>query len=131
MKNKLFYIICILFSVLSVFLLLVWGEKTGLLTLLSFGGGGIAYYVLDKKENSPRRKNIALIFFCLIFVVVSYAVLPFNHLVDNALYYTPLKGWIVGMAGIVFFGVGLVVSIIKLIKEKQKRTTTNKNINRQ
>ena len=121
-SNKTYYSICILFSLLSIFLLTVSAEKkvivVSLLNLLCFGGGGIVFYVLDKKEIKNRSKTIALMFCCLIFVISGYAVLPFNHLFDGIWNYTPALGWIFGIAGIVFFGLGLVVAVIKLVKEK-------------
>jgi peptidoglycan/LPS O-acetylase OafA/YrhL len=121
MKKTLYYAICILFSLLSIFLLIVSTEQKviiiSLLNLLFFGGGGIAYYILDKKET--KNKTIALMYICLLFIISSYAVLPFNHLFDGTWRYTPALGWIVGMAGIIFFGFGFIVSIIRIVK-KQK-----------
>lgn len=98
------------------------------MNLLLFGGGGIAIYILDKKESknigqedtltiaAKRTKMIALAFGCLCFVVASYWVLPFNHFFDNTRNYTPIFGYIVGIIGILFFGSGLIVSIIAIVK---------------
>lgn len=121
MKNKkLFYTICILFSIGSIFLLIVSEEVEtiliSLLTILFFGCGGIVVYILDKKENAKKTKTIALMFGCLIFVISSYSALPFNHLLDDVSRYTPVSGWIIGVVGILFFGFGFIVSIKKLIK---------------
>jgi len=134
-NNKTLYIICIIFSVGSLFLLIksdkgsvVW---VSLMNLLFFGGGGICYYILDKKKDkntitSKRNKIIALFFACLFFVLASYSALPFNHLFDdNTTRYTPTAGWIVGIAGILFFGFGAIVAVIRFYKylktEKDER----------
>jgi uncharacterized ion transporter superfamily protein YfcC len=92
-----------------------------LMNLLLFGGGGIAYYILDKKENkntiaTKRNKIIALFFLCLFFVFASYSILPFNHLFDNTWRYIPTLGWIFGIVGILFFGFGVIVAIIQFCK---------------
>ena len=129
-NNKTFYIICIIFSIGSIFLLIKSDERdviwVSLMSLLLFGGGGIAYYVLRKKENqnritTKRNKIIALFFSCLIFVFASYSVLPFNHLFDDTRRYTPILGWIVGIAGILFFSLGIFVAIIQFYKYLKNR----------
>jgi len=122
-NNKTFYIICIIFSIGSIFLLVKSEEANviwiSIMNLLLFGGGGIVFYILEKKENkknTQRNKIIALFFGCLFFVFASYSVLPFNHLFDDTWRYTPILGWIVGIAGILFFGFGVIVSIIQFYK---------------
>jgi hypothetical protein len=135
MKNKkLLYSICILFTIGSIFLLVV-SEKTevilvSVMNLLMFGVGGVCVYVLEKRGNKDieeektiiitdkRGKMIALTLACLCFVIVCYLVLPFNHLFDGNRRYTPSLGYIVGIAGILFFGFGFISSIIRLIKPK-------------
>ena len=125
-NNKTFYIICIIISLGSLFLLFKSDESNviwvSIMNLLFFGGGGICYYILDKKEDkntiaSKRSKIIALFFLCLFFVFTFYSVLPFNHLFDELTNrYTPTAGWIVGISGILFFGFGAIVAIIRFCK---------------
>ncbi len=116
---------------MSFFLILKTKEIVlGIVTLLSFGGGGIVYYALNKKGNkkieksekitikeSPR-KLIFLLLGCLIFVICCYGFLPFNHLFDDNYKYTPALGYIVGITGILFFGFGFVTAIIRLVKPR-------------
>ena len=127
-NNKTFYIICLIISLGSLFLLIKSDEGNviwvSIANLLFFGGGGICYYILDKKEDkntitTKRNKIIALFFACLFFVFASYSALPFNHLFDDTWRYTPTKGWIVGIAGILFFGFGAVVAIIRFCKYRK------------
>ena len=129
-KNKSFYTVCILFSIGSIFLLFKSDEAdviwVSLMNLLLFGGGGIAHYILDKKENkntitTKRNKIIAVFFLCLFFVFASYSVLPFNHLFDDTWRYTPILGWVFGIAGILFFGYGIIVAIIRFYKYLKNR----------
>ena len=133
-KEKLFYSICILFSILTVFLIVVSKETNVILGsivwLLFFGVGGICYYVLNRKGSKrikqekiviitdQRRKIIALMIACLCFVIAGYSALPFNHLYDDSDRYTPTFGWIMGSISISFFGFGFVISIIKLVKPR-------------
>ena len=130
MRNKkIFYSICILFTIGSIFLLVVSAKievvLVSIMDLLIFGVGGICVYVLEKKENKDieqektiiitdkRGKMIALTFACLCFVIACYLVLPFNHLFDGDRRYTPTFGYLVGIVGILFFGFGFISSIIR------------------
>lgn len=126
MKNKkLFYTICIIFSLMAIFSLIVTEDtKTiliSLLTILFFGCGSIIAYILDTKEKESNVRTIALLFGCLIFIVGSYSVLPFNHLFDNSHKYTPTLGWIIGIVGILFFGYGFIVSAKKMITKGKNK----------
>ena len=135
MKNKiLFYSLCIIFSIIAIFLLIVSKGRDEILAsialLLMSGVGGVCVYMLERKEDKhiepektititdKRSKTIALMIGCLSFVIVGYLFLPFNHLFDNIRRYTPIMGWSVGIAGILFFGFGFVMSITSLIKPK-------------
>lgn len=115
----------------------VW---VSIITLAFFGGGGIAYYVLNKRGDkkieqkdtltiiAKQSKTIALIVACLIFIFVCYSALPFNHLFDNTGRYSPAMSYIVGIVGILFFGYGLIVSIIRLIKRNIVLQISNEGI---
>lgn len=89
----------------------------GIINLLFFGGGGIVYFILNKKSISNRLRNITLLIGCLIFIISSYYLLPFHHLFDNNRKYHPTIGWIIGIIGMLFFGYGFIISIIKLVKD--------------
>ena len=131
-NNKLFYLICSLFAIVSVFLLVVSEEIETILgsiaILLMFGGGGVCFYVLEKKGNKDieqekiititdkRSKMVALILLCLSFVFFGYLVLPFNNVFNGARGYTPVLGYIVGITCILFFGFGFITSVIRLTK---------------
>ena len=135
MKNKkLFYSVCSLFTIGSIYLL-VGSEEievilVSVMNLLLFGVGGVCVYVLEKKENKDigqgktitiidqRGKMFALMLGCLSFVFACYLILPFNHLFDGTRGYTPVIGYIIGVAGILFFGFGFIMSIIRLVKPK-------------
>ena len=132
--KKLFYFICIILTIGSIFLIVVSEEietvLISIMNLLLFGVGGVCFYVLDKKGNKnigqekvitvtdKRGKMIALALACSGFVFAGYLMLPFNHLFDGTRGYTPVLGYIAGIAGILFFGFGLITSIIRLIKPR-------------
>ena len=134
MGNKTFYIISAIFSIMGIFLLITseGREDTlfGIFCLLFFGVGGICYYFLDKKGNKQveyngektfvdkRSASVVLLISCLVFVFVCYLLLPFHHIFDDNWRYTPTMGWIIGMAGILFFGAGAVAAIKRLIKPR-------------
>jgi len=133
-SDKLFYAVCILFSIIAVFLIIVSKETNdilrGLVWLFFWSAGGICYYVLNRKGSKrvgqggiasitdDRGKMMALMIGCLAFVIAGYSALPFNHLYDDSNRYTPAFGWIIGTISILFFGFGLIVSIIKLVKPR-------------
>lgn len=124
-NKKIYYLISILFVIISIFLLIASKEKQttiiALLTLLFFGGGAIIVYILNNKFYNDKTKNIANIFGALIFTITCYSILPFNHLFDENKKYHPTIAWIIGVIGIIFFGYGFFILIIKLIKEKYKK----------
>ena len=126
-NNIIFYISCTLFCVLAIFLIIMSGEIdiSNITILLLFGGGGICYYLLDKKENKcikqknmitikdTRTKSVILMFGCLCFVICCFFILP---VFDSREIMPPYAGWVVGVIGILFFGYGFIASIKGLIK---------------
>ncbi|MDR2910952.1 MAG: hypothetical protein LBV47_06275 [Bacteroidales bacterium] len=132
MKRKLLYVISAIFTAVSIFLILKAENAKELLlgisTLSLFGVGGAAVYALERKGNrkierqqiitlkQSRRKLIVLLWACLAFVLCGLLCLPFFHLFDDSPHYTPTRGYIIGIAGMLFFGFGAVASIIRLIK---------------
>lgn len=121
--------ICVIFSILSVVVIVNGGQTLlGIAMLLFFGGGGIVYYILSRKgrrriERSgettiteSRKKLIVLLLGSSIFVVCSYLFLPFHHLFDEIPRYSPLLGYVVGVVGMLFFGFGVVTAIIRLVR---------------
>ena len=124
-KNKIILnSICILFVAVSIFLLIVSEEPRtrfiAVLCLLLFGGGNIVSNILESEKSGSLVKNIAGMIGCLIFVIVCYYFLPFHHLFDGSRRYNPTLGWVIGIAGILFFGIGFLKLTINLLKEKHK-----------
>jgi hypothetical protein len=132
MKQKFLYVICIIFSAASIFLILKAENAKALLLGISalslFGVGGAAVYALERKRNrkierrqtimlkQSRGKLIVLHSACLAFVLGGLLFLPFFHLFDHSHRYSPTLGYIIGTAGMLLFGAGAVASIIRLIK---------------
>ncbi len=117
--------ICILFVAISIFLLIVSEEPRtrfiAVLCLLLFGGGNIASNILESEKSGSLVKNAAGIIGSLIFVIVCYYFLPFHHLFDGARRYTPTLGWVIGIAGILFFGIGFIKLTKNLFKGKHNK----------
>ena len=122
-NKKLLYSLCILFTIISVFLFSFSDDtKTKIiasLSLLFFGLGGITTYILESEKSGIIGKKIAGILGCFIFVIMSYSLLPFNHLYDNSSRYNPILGWIIGFGGILFFGFGFFRLIIMPFEKKK------------
>ena len=134
MSNRKFYIICAIFSIGAIFLIITSESREDILAsivgLLFFGVGGICYYFLDKKGNKEveyngekrfiekRSTNAVLMIACLVFVIAGYFLLPFHHIFDGTWRYTPTIGWIIGMAAILFFGAGFIISIMRMINPR-------------
>lgn len=124
-NKKIYYLISILFVIISFFLLIVSKEKQttiiALLTLFFFGCGAVVVYILNNNLYSDKTKNIARIIGYFIFIILCYAMLPFNHLFNDSRKYTPLLGWIIGIIGIPFFCYKIFELIIKLINENYRK----------
>lgn len=124
MKKKLFPFIAIFFSVIGIFLLINSNDKKtsllGIINILFFGGGGIIYLILNNNKVGLRIKKIALLFGCLIFIITSYFLLPIHHLFDDNKKYHPTIGWIIGIIGMLFFGYGFIITLIKFLKNDGK-----------
>lgn len=69
-------------------------------------------------------KNTAGMIGSLIFVIVCYYILPFHHLFDGVHRYTPTLGWAIGIAGILFFGIGFLKLTINLLKGKHNEKSS-------
>jgi len=128
-EEKIMYAICFIFSILAIFILLSSDEKEDILMsimiLLFFGGGAISIHFLYKQKNKEifrqegtltitanRSKMIVLLFSCLVFVFACCITL-------YLLSYRSIGDYIIGAictAGILFFGYGLIATIIQLIK---------------
>jgi riboflavin transporter FmnP len=124
-KNKIILnIICILFVVISIFLLIESEESKRRfiagLAIIFFGGLGIVYNINKSEKSGSLAKSIASMIGCLIFVILSYYILPIHHLFDGSRKYSPTIGWIFGIVGILFFGFGFLKILIELIKGKKK-----------
>lgn len=109
---------------MSIFLLIVSEETRtrfiAVLCLLFFGGGSIVSNILSSEKSGNLVKNIAGMIGSLIFIIVCYYFLPFHHLFDGTRRYTPSLGWIIGITGILFFGIGFLIAIINILKRKYK-----------
>lgn len=126
MENKGFlYTIFVFFCIISIWLILTKeGGKSELiyyLTLLSFGGGGLVYFVLTNDKIANKIKRFASLLGCLIFILVCYYLLPFHHLFDGARKYTPEIGWIIGLGGMLFFGLGFFKLLFDMLKDHFKK----------
>jgi hypothetical protein len=133
-SNRKLYIICAIFTIGAIFMLITSEGREEILgsvfALAFFGVGGICYYFLDKKGNKrveyngektfvdKRSKSVVLLIGSSMFVFACYLFLPFHHIFDDNLRYSPTLGWIIGVAGILFFGAGIVVAIKRLIKPR-------------
>ena len=122
-NKKLLYSLCILFAIISVFLFSVSDDTEAkviaILSLLFFGLGGIVTYILESEKSGILAKKIAGTLGCFIFVILSYSLLPFNHLYDNSSRYLPILGWVIGFGGILFFGFGFFRLMIKPFERKK------------
>jgi hypothetical protein len=132
MKKILLYSIYTVFTIVGIFIICVSDNKkgiwVGIVLSLFFGAGGVCTYILERGGNKKienkneiiiieqRGKIIAVMTLCFVFVVLGYSLLPFNHLFDGTRGYTPTLGYIVGIVAILFFGLGFVISIKRLIK---------------
>ena len=131
-NNTTFYITCAIFSIVAMFFIYInITQDSGdilawVFTLLFFGGGGICYYFFEKIEKKRGNKTIkderieavVLLFASSMFVVCGYLFLPIHGIFEDYWRYDPTVGWIVGVAMMILFGLGVLVSIAMLIKPK-------------
>ena len=124
-NKKILYFISSLFVIVCLYLLIVSEDTQGrikaFLGVLFFGAGSIIHYILQNNTIGYNVKLIAGIFGCLIFVIVSYSLLPFNHLFDESSKYNPTLSLIIGIVGILFFGFGFFVSLIIMFKKFNRK----------
>lgn len=131
-KNYFLYTIFILFTAFGIYLLIdsftnqeLHFSEAGLLKkrikymngILFFGGLGYIYYLIKEKKFDPKanmlKTNIIMFFGCLIFVLnCLFLILHPEEFKKGA----KLIKIIIGCAGILFFGSGLLMSIYRLMK---------------
>jgi hypothetical protein len=125
-NNKIFYLICTFFSIITILSLIENNEKVSplkdTLCLFFFGGGAIVHYFLENKKISLNTKYIFVLIGCLIFILLSFYALPSSGLEFNSRTPKTVR-WIFSISGIIFFGIGFLVSVILLFKSVKE----NKN----
>lgn len=158
-KTKLVYLICFLFFLGGSFAIYksysnedatlsseeLFKERLVLIaSTVFFTGCGILIYFFENENNKVNRfiskhsdtiiikgsdtKNSVLFFGCSLFVMICFPLTFYPNSFGNDRYYEKI---IIGGMGLVFFGIGLIVSLLKLFKNNSSLviTTTGFTIN--
>jgi len=144
-KNYFIYIVCSIFTIIGTYSLLdsfinphiqlsesliLKKRLMNINGILLFGGLGFIYYFL-KKNNSTINRNssktiIAIIFACLILILNGLYLLNYPEDFKKG---NKLTKIIIGYITVIFFGLGLIISIYQLIKKLFKKIKAD-NMNR-
>ena len=137
-KDLLVYIISLLFTLISIYLLVNGDRKSErefimhLTGLILFGGGGLVYFFLKNDFGSKKiiddrtkiiyeskQKSFFSFFGSLVFVIVGIIMIFYNSYFDGRRM-NPQIAFFIGIICVSFFGLILLVSIRRLINVKRK-----------
>ena len=132
LKDYLIYFSCFLFTVISIYLFadsfinsefnktneVLFKERfINLAGILFFGIGGFVIYFFKKHPHEDNKaKLFTILFGCLGFVMMSLAIIIYPESFKRG---SKIIKYIIGFIGLIFFGIGFLFSLSKLIKYKK------------
>lgn len=132
LKDYLIYFSCFLFTATSIYLFTdsfineefnktneeLFKERfINLAGILFFGIGGFVVYFFKKyPHEDSKAKLFTILFGCLGFVMVSLALIVYPESFKRG---SKIAKYIIGFTGLIFFGIGFLLSLSKLIKYKK------------
>lgn len=132
LKDYLIYFSCFLFTAIGIYLFTdsfinnelnktyeeLFKERfINLAGILFFGIGGFVIYFLKRYSHEDNKaKLFTILFGCLGFVMMCLAIIIYPESFKRG---SKIVKYIIGFIGLIFFGFGFLLSLLKLIKYKK------------
>lgn len=132
LKGYSIYLICFVFTVLGIYFLIesftdstfekseqnLFRERfINLAGILFFGSGGFVIYFSKKYPHLDNKpKLFSILFGCLGFIFMCLAIIIYPESFKKG---PKIVKYTIGIIGLIFFGFGLILSLIKLIRYKR------------